>query len=149
MTILDKHGKINCFGCRGSANSQFQYPTGVTVTPDNHILVVDEANTCVQKFAMNGRFIASNGNKGNGKHGFENVVVHSSGQGLVADFGNHRVHILNPDLSFSHSFGSHGSQAGQFILPYDMSTDDEGMVYITDCGNACVQKFTLQGEFVA
>ena len=79
----------------------------------------------------------------------ENIVVHPSGQVLVADYNNHRVQVLNHNLSFSHSFGSHGSQPGQFNLPYDMSTDDEGMVYVTDRDNARVQKFTLQGELVA
>ena len=40
-------------------------------------------------------------------------------------------------------------QPGQFNSPFDMSTDDEGMVYVTDWGNDRVQKFTLQGELVA
>ena len=153
VTILDKHGKkIKSFGSRGSADGQFQYPTGVTVTPDNHILVVDRDNARVQKFAMDGSFVAAVGSKENGKRRFsspENIVVHPSGQVLVADCPNHRVQVLNPDLSFSHSFGSRGSQAGQFNGPCDVSTDDEGMVYVTDCNNDRVQKFTLQGEFVA
>ena len=67
----------------------------------------------------------------------------------MADRHNHRVQVLNPDLSFSHSFGSRGSQAGQFRFPLDMSIDDEGMVYVTDSHNHRIQKFTLQGEFVA
>ena len=101
---------------------------------------------------MDGSFVAAVGSKGNGKARFnspENIVVHPSGKVLVADKGNHLVQVLNPDLSFSHSFGSCGSQAGQFNQPYDMSTDDEGMVYVTDSQNARVQKFTIQGEFVA
>ena len=71
VTILDKHGKkIKSFGSRGSADGQFQYPTGITVTPDNHILVVDENNARVQKFAMDGSFVAAVGSKGNGKGSF-------------------------------------------------------------------------------
>ena len=57
VTILDKHGKkIKSFGSRGTANGQFQFPTGVTVTPDNHILVVDENNARVQKFGHGWKF---------------------------------------------------------------------------------------------
>ena len=101
---------------------------------------------------MDGSFIAAVGSKGNGERSFDhprNIVVHPSGQVLVADYGNHRVQVLNSDLSFSHSFGSFGSQGRQFKSPFDMSIDDEGMVYVTDNTNACIKKFTLQGEFVA
>ena len=51
------------------ANSSI--PPGVTVTPDNHILVVDQDNTRVQKFAMDGSFVAAVGSKGNGKGSFD------------------------------------------------------------------------------
>ena len=101
---------------------------------------------------MDGSFAAAVGSKRIDTHSFyflRRVVVHPSGQVLVADCAHERVQVLNPDLFFSHSFGSHGSQAGQFNSLYNMSTDDEGIVYVTDNGNGHVHKFTLQGEFVA
>ena len=139
------------FRGKGSAYGEFRCASGVTVTPDNHIPVVDENNARVQKFAMDGNFVAAVGSQGNGKvcfHSPQSIVIHPSGQVLVADCSNHRIQVLNPDLSFSHSFGSRGSEAGQFDSPCDMSTDNEGMVYVAESGNDRVQKFTLQGEFV-
>ena len=139
VTILDKHGKkIKSFGSQGSTDGQFQGPTDATVTSEHHIFVVDIGNAHVQKFAMDGSFVAAVGSQGSGKFSFnstQDIVVYPSGQVLLADRGNHRVQVLNPDLFFSHSFGSFGSQAGQFNFPYDMSTDDEGMAYFTDFGN--------------
>ena len=99
VTILDKHGKkIKSFGSRGSADGQFENLTGITVTPDNHILVVDEYNARVQKFAMDGSFVPAVGSKGNGKSSFDwphNIVVHPSGQVLVADENNHCVQVAD------------------------------------------------------
>ena len=37
-----------------------------------------------------------------------------TGQVYIADSGNHRIQVLNPDLTFSHSFGKKGSANGQF-----------------------------------
>ena len=153
VTVLDQCGKkIRSFGSRGSAAGQFQHPTGIAITPDNHILVADRNNARLQKFTMDGKFVAAVGSKGNKESSFcwpQNIVVHPSGKLLVADRDNHRIQVLNPNLSFSHSFGSHGSQTGQFKSPYDMAIDDEGIVYVADSSNHRVQKFTLQGEFVS
>ena len=53
VTVLNQHGdKIRSFGRQGSARGQFHCPTGVAITPDNHILVGDRNNARVQKFTM-------------------------------------------------------------------------------------------------
>ena len=56
---------------------------------------------------------------------------------------------MNSDLTFSHSFGVRGSQPGQFQGPWCIATDSKGMVYVTNCENHRVQKFTPEGVFVA
>ena len=78
------------------------------------------------------------------------VHVHPSGNILVADSGNHRIQVLNQDLSFSHMLGSgtHNSGHGEFGNPSGITTDRRGMVYVVDRGNQCIQKLTLEGEFV-
>ena len=56
---------------------------------------------------------------------------------------------MNPDLTFSHSFGKKGSANGQFQYPCDIAIDSQGLVYVTDAGNHRIQKFTQNGKFVA
>ena len=63
--------------------------------------------------------------------------------------GNHRIQVLNPDLTFSHSFGMKGSANGQFNNPRDIAIDSQGLVYVADLGNHRIQKFTPNGKFVA
>ena len=41
-----------------------------------------------------------------------------------------------------------GSGQGQFNFPTDVAVDNEGFVYVADCGNHRIQKFTLEGQFV-
>ncbi len=45
---------------------------------------------------------------------------------------NHRVHVLNSDLTFSSTFGKRGNGKGQFNEPYAISCDNAGKVYVAD-----------------
>ena len=56
---------------------------------------------------------------------------------------------MNPDLTFSHSFGSIGSANGQFNNPRDIAIDSQGLVYVADCDNYRIQKFSPVGNFLA
>uniref|UniRef100_A0A1X7SGN6 SMP-30/Gluconolactonase/LRE-like region domain-containing protein n=1 Tax=Amphimedon queenslandica TaxID=400682 RepID=A0A1X7SGN6_AMPQE len=71
-----------------------------------------------------------------------------TGQVYIADEDNHRIQVLNPDLTFSHSFGSQGSANGQFQSPYDIAIDSQGLVYVADQDNDRIQKFSPDGKFV-
>ncbi len=59
---------------------------------------------------------------------------------------NHRVHILNSDLTFSSSFGKYGSGKGQFNCPQDIACDRTGKVYVADYYNHRIQVFTVEGK---
>ena len=68
------------------ANSSIPQASPSPPTTTSSLLTSDNAR--VQKFAMDGSFVAAVGSKGNGKGSFnepENIVVHPSGQVLVAD----------------------------------------------------------------
>ena len=57
---------------------------------------------------------------------------------------------MNPDLTFSHSFGSEGSANGQFKSnPHHIAIDSQGLVYVADNSNHRIQKFSPDGKFVA
>ena len=159
VTILDNEGrKVKSLGGEaGSGNVEFFNPRGVAITPDNFILVSDDDHR-IQKISMDGDRVASVRGRGSGRLQFNNpegiAISPITGQVYIADRNNHRIQVLNPDLtfsysSFSHSFSGKGSANGQFNEPSDIAIDSQGLVYVADTNNHRIQKFTPNGKFVA
>ena len=66
----------------------------------------------------------------------------------VVDCWNHRVQVLNSDLTFSSTFGKEGSGKGQFKYPWSIACDSTGKMYVTDSKNHRIQVFTAGGKFL-
>ena len=156
VSIFTHNGtKINTFGTEGSSHGQFSAPRGVVFDSDGNILVADGGNYRIQKFKAEGEFLTAVGRKGSGYLEFECPVGiginHLNKKLYICECSsNHRVQILNEDLTFSTTFGSHGSGSGdgQFSYPWDVAFDSTGSVYIADGGNHCIQVFTPEGKFL-
>jgi tripartite motif-containing protein 2/3/tripartite motif-containing protein 71 len=150
VTVLDKEGKqLKSFAA--GKDVKFSHPHGVAVTPDNFILVADEHK--IQKISMDGKLIACVGKQGSNSLQFNGpcgiAVSPITGQVYIADKYNHRVQVLNPDLSFAFAFGSNASSKGNFKHPRFISIDSRGMVYVSDRENYRIQKFTSKGKFIS
>jgi DNA-binding beta-propeller fold protein YncE len=130
---------------------KFSRPRGIAVTHDNHILVTDDHK--IQKISIDGRIVASIGNEGNKPLEFDfpcGITVSSTtGHVYVADRDNHRIQVLDPNLSYSFSFGTKGSGDGEFNHPGFIAVDDEHNIYVTDMNNHRIQKFDSKGNFLA
>ena len=154
VTILDREGKkVKSLGGEGgSGNIKFVYPRGVAITPDKFILVSDDSDHRIQKISMDGYLIASVGERGSEPLQFNTpfgiAISPITGQVYIVDWSNHCIQVLNPDLTFSHSFGSQGSANGQLLCPRDIATDSQGLVYVADTYNHRIQKFSPDEKFV-
>ena len=103
-------------------------------------------------FTIAGRFVKSVGERGNKQLQFNypsGIAVHPSGKVFVADTDNHRIQVLNSDLSYSRMFGSKGSAPGQFSFLRDVSINSSGVVYVADYLNNRVQLFSADGQFIS
>ena len=154
ITILNKEGKkVKSFGTKGRKEGQFTVPRGVAISHDGRILVTD--NHRLQKLTFEGDCVKSVGRSwpGNGPLQFSyprSITVHpTTGQIFIADTFNHRIQVLNKDLTYSHSFGKRGSSPEQFNEPYDVTFDNEGCLYVSDCENHCIKKFTSTGQYIS
>ena len=143
--------KICSFGSYGAGNGQFNEAYGIAIDDNGDILVTDAGNNRIQKFSADGRYITSVGTQGSGELQFQypiGIRIHPQTKRIyVADHNNHRVQILNPDLSY---FGTiaHASGNGQLYRPEDIAFDSTNSVYVVDTGNNRVQVFTEDGRFV-
>ena len=59
----------------------------------------------------------------------------------ASEWDNHRVSVFTSEGVFVTSFGSHGDGPGQFKQPYRLAVDNNGVVYVCDHINYCVQIF--------
>ena len=153
ISIFSDNGKDKrSFGSYGPGPDQLCHPCGIALSATGDILVCDQLNDRIHIFSPNGKSVKCVGTKGSGPLQFSypvGIAIHPHSKKIyVADAGNHRVQILNDDLTFCSTFGSRGSNNGQFKRPLDISCDSIGNVYVADCENHRVQVLTAKGKYI-
>ena len=104
-------------------------PYGITISPDGHIYVCDDANHCVCVFDVNGKFLFSFGSHGSGDECFDSPVdlcFASDGFLYITDVGNSRICVYDKD--------------GKFIRKFT-TTYKPTCIDATDCGHLIVSSF--------
>ena len=145
--------KLRSFGTHGSGLGELNHPRGLTLDGEGNILVADFLNDRIQKFTAQGQFLAAVGFKGIRPLQFyypSDIAFNTSNKSFyVVEYGNHRIQILNFDLSTSVlSFGKKGSGKGCFNSPSSIAFDSTGKVYVADTNNHRIQVFTAEGRFL-
>ncbi|MCB0166072.1 MAG: 6-bladed beta-propeller, partial [Anaerolineae bacterium] len=59
----------------------------------------------------------------------------------VSDRENHRVETFDRNGNFLSTWGTWGSENGQFITPKGLTVDHSGYIYVTDGQRRDIQKF--------
>jgi DNA-binding beta-propeller fold protein YncE len=76
------------------------------------------------------------------------VAWDATGNIFVADgFGNSRVAKFDKNGKFLKSWGSRGTETGQFNIVHGIAVDAQGNVYVADAGNKRIQVFDGDGNF--
>ena len=148
MKVFDSHHRqVLSFGNAGSKESMLNVPFGVAISPDDTVFVA--AKHCVKKFTLNGQFIALVGSEGKEQQQFcfPWAIAYNctNNKVYVCDTANHRITILNHDLTFHGSFGRKGNKTAQFKEPKGISVDASGNVLVADRANNTVQVFDANG----
>jgi len=144
-------GILRSFGTNGSGQGNFRSPRGIALDKNYHVFVVDSENHRVQKFTLDGKFIASVGSMGNSPLQFyypKDIAYNPANDKLYILDGNDQVQVLDTDFSLCAIFGKHGRENGQFHNPWGITCDVSGRVYVADTYNHRVQIFTAEKEFV-
>ncbi len=149
---------IGQFGSKGSGAGQFKEPFGIAANPSTGVLyVADASNSRIEEFSPAGRLLTEWGTWGPKHENSSPNGLAVAANGTLYDANLHSGQVLTwtpPEagaahLTYGSQFGSSGSGNGQFSYPKYTAIDGEGNVWVSDCGNNRIEKFSAKGAFLA
>ncbi len=75
------------------------------------------------------------------------IASNQKGDVVVSEEGGHCISIFSANGQKITSFGTYGSDHGQFNSPCGVAVDGEGNILVVDSLNHRIQKFTAKGQF--
>lgn len=135
------------WGGMGSAPGKFNLPHGIAVDGRGRVFVCDRSNSRLQVFDPRGRFLAEWKGEPIGRP--YGVSVGKDGHIFVIDGSEPsegrpnrgKAVELDADGKVVETFGSYGSEPGQFRLGHDIAVAPDGSVYVAEGKGRRVQKF--------
>jgi peptidylamidoglycolate lyase len=134
---------------------EFVMPHGLRIDSQDNIWITDVGLQQVFKFDRNGNLLMLLGQRGvAGKDSTHfdmptDVAVAPDGSFYVSDgYGNSRVVKFSAEGKYILSWGEPGTEPGQFDVPHSIAVDSQGHVYVADRGNARIQIFDENGQFL-
>ena len=130
---------LKMWGEPGSGAGQLNVPHAIITDSTGRIVVGDSGNQRVQVFDSQGKLLEM-------WHGFTALGLAYDAQGnlFVADGLAHRVLQLNDKGRVIGSWGSEGTQPGQFQTPHMLAADAQGNLYVGEVKGKRFQKLERQ-----
>ncbi len=158
IAALDTAGRVIIYGADGTQKRQWHMldvkvgkPEGIVVLHDGRVVVCDTHYHRIVWFDADGNWLKNIGQKGEGKSEFIYPVgiCKDPGENLyICEYGgNDRVQKFTREGEWVGSFGSFGTDAGQFQRPSGL-TWLGGKIYVTDAVNNRVLIFTDAGKYL-
>jgi hypothetical protein len=126
---------------------RFQRPTAVRPLPDGGYILAAFGTEDVLQYNANGLQVMNYFGSPWGFDGPYDILPYEDGF-FVSEFTTDQVAWVNSMGIKTRSFGGKGREEGLFMGPGYMTMDEEDYLYVVDYGNARVQKFTLEGDFL-
>lgn len=160
LYIVDMTGRIQVFDRQGKFLRSWRTPeiengkpSGLSFDRQGNLMVADTHYFRVLFYTPQGKLMESRtlgGTSGHGPGEFNFVtdaVEDSRGNYYVAEYGEYdRIQKFSPQGEFLYQFGSHGSEAGQFIRPQNLTIDAHDRIWVADACNHRIQVFDVSGE---
>jgi sugar lactone lactonase YvrE len=149
---------VSVIGKPGNASGDLTSPHGVARDPvSGDLYIAERGNHRISRFTTAGTFVMSWGLMGPGPGQFNEpvgVAVDATGAVYVTDHANHRVQKFTVaqnagvwSATYVTAWGVQGSGNGQFNLPYGITADSAGNIWVADGANGRVQRFNTGGVY--
>ena len=120
-------------------------PSGVSVSKDGEIAIVDQQNGRVLMYSKEGEFLREFGHQGSGNGKLNapcGAAFTADGELVIGDQLNHRVQVFDGKTGKSlRCFGRKGTDNGEFDHSAGVSVDSDGRIIVCDYYNHRVQVF--------
>ncbi len=136
-------------GRAGHTEGRFATPRAMAIEPTTGCVFVIDKDARVQRFAASGAFETQWRMPKFDRGKPTGISVSLDGRIFVADTHENRVAIFSRDGEWLGSFGSYGTEPGQFVYPCDIAFGDGGEIFVSEYGgNDRVQVFDRDGQFL-
>jgi len=133
----------------------FVMPHGLTIDQGDNLWLTDVGLHQVFKFDRAGNLLMALGERGvagDDETHFNmptDVAVAEDGSFFVSDgYGNSRIVKFSAEGKYLTSWGDQGTEPRQFNIPHSIAIDSQGIIYVADRGNARLQLFDENGQFI-
>ena len=152
MMVFDRDGNF----LRSWGEGVFNRAHGLHMGPDDTVWLTDDGDHTVRQCTLDGRILLEIGIPGRPSpymsgepfHRCTHTALSPGGDVHVSDgYGNARVHTFDPKGRLLRSWGSPGTDPGEFNIVHNLVCDDAGMIYVADRENHRIQVFDGQGRY--
>ena len=119
--------------------NEFNTVHSIAVSKDRRLFVVDRGHRRFQVFDENGKFLTMFKTGVNSSPYYH--FISTDGYIWVGDGGTQRILKYDLDGHYLYGWGGRGGQPGQFNGPHQLTTDQEGNLYVAEVFNGRVVKF--------
>jgi DNA-binding beta-propeller fold protein YncE len=135
----------------------FSRPHGISLGPDNTIYCTDDGDHTIRQCTLDGKVLLTIGTPNSPATQFSgnpfNRCTHTAtnpdnGNIFVTDgYKNSRIHKYSPDGTLINSWGTSGTDEGEFNIVHNIAIDKSGYLYVCDRENHRIQIFDQNGVF--
>ena len=139
---------VRDWGEPGSAEGQFNLPSGIGIDRAGRVYVTETGNRRLQIFGREGQFRAAwepSSADGGPFLSPADVAVDAAGFVSVSDAHNNRIFRFDAAGTVINTFGELGLRPGQVLQPMGAAVDAQGNLYVAEHGNSRVQGFAPDG----